>query len=99
MAERSQSSTGIVLLGDGQCESPGKCAKLCTYTLMEKSKNTVFHSKTVDKREVQSKSPNMESKAVLRALSHLKQWCKHGCSGCWSIPTNLLAYVITSNIM
>lgn len=39
---------------------------------MEKSKNTIIHSETVDKREVQNKSPNMESEAVSRALSYLK---------------------------
>ena len=34
--------------------------------------NTVIHSETVDKREVQNKSPNVEHKVVSRALSHLK---------------------------
>ena len=29
--ELSQSSTGIVVLGDRQCDSLGKCAKFCTY--------------------------------------------------------------------
>ena len=58
--------------GDGRCDSPGKCAKFCTYTLMESTKNTILHSETVDKREVQNKSPNMEREAVHRALNHIK---------------------------
>lgn len=70
--EFSQSSTGIVVSGDGRCDSPGKCAKFCTYTLMETSKNTIIHSETVDKREVQNKSPNVEREAVSRALGLLK---------------------------
>ena len=72
MAEVSQSGAGIVVSGDGQCDYSGKCAKFCTYTLMEKSKNTINHSETVDKKEVHNKSLNMEPKAVSRELSHLK---------------------------
>ena len=58
--------------GDGRCDSPGKCAKFCTYTLMESSKNIILNSETVDKREVQNKSPNMEWEAVHRALNHIQ---------------------------
>ena len=58
--------------GDGSCDSPGKCAKFCTYTLMETTENIILHSETVDKREVHNKSPNMEREAVHRALSHLQ---------------------------
>ena len=72
MAEFLQSGAGIVVSGDGQCDYSGKCAKFCTYTLMEKSKNTIIHSETVDKKEVHNRSPNMEPKAVSRGLSHLK---------------------------
>ena len=58
--------------GDGRCDSPGKCAKFCTYTLMEISKNVILHCETVDKREVHNKSPNMEREAIDRAVKHLK---------------------------
>ena len=59
--------------GDGRCDSPGKCAKFCTYTLMETSKNVILQSETVDKREVQNKFPNMEREGVDRAIRHLKE--------------------------
>ena len=62
----------VVVSGDGRCDLPGKCAKFCTYTLMEKTKNVILHSETVDKREVHMKSPNMEREAVNRAVKHLK---------------------------
>ena len=63
----------VVVSGDGRCDSPGKCAKFCTYALMEISKNAILHCETVDKREVQNKSPNMEREAVDRALKSLKE--------------------------
>ena len=63
----------VVVSGDGHCDSPGKCAKFCTYTLMETTTYTILHSETVDKREVQNKSPNMEREAVDQALRKLKE--------------------------
>lgn len=39
---------------------------------MERSSNTIVHSETVDKSEVQYKSPNMEREAVHRSLTYLK---------------------------
>jgi len=63
----------VVVSGDRRCDSPGKCAKFCTYTLMEPTKNLILHSETVDKREVQNKSPNMEREAIDRALEVLKE--------------------------
>ena len=50
----------LVVAGDECCDSPGKCAKFCTYTVMEILSNIIIHSKTADKREVQNRSPNME---------------------------------------
>jgi len=64
------------LSGEGRCDSPGKCAKFCTYTLMETSKNVILHSETIDKREVQNKSPNMEREAVHQALDHIQDKIK-----------------------
>lgn len=61
-----------MISGDGRCDSPGKCAKFCTYTLMETTKNAILHCETVDKREVHNKSPNMEREAVDRAVKSLK---------------------------
>ena len=39
---------------------------------METSTNVIIHSETVDKREVQNRSPNMERKGASRALCYLK---------------------------
>ena len=61
----------MTVSGDGRCDSPWKCAKFCTYTLMETSSNTIVHRETMDKSEVQYKSPNMEREAVHRSLSYL----------------------------
>ena len=71
MQEYSQEE--VVVSGDGCCDSPGKSAKICTYTLMETSKNAILHCETVDKREVHNKSPNMEREAVDCALRSLKE--------------------------
>lgn len=52
--------TSVVLAGDGRCDSPGKSAKFCTYSMIEKDKHLILHFEVVDKREVSLKSPNME---------------------------------------
>ena len=52
--------TNIVLARDGRCDSPGKSAKFCTYSMIEKDKNLILHFEVVNKREVGLKSPNME---------------------------------------
>jgi len=54
----------VVVSGDRHCDSPGKCAKFCTYTLMDVSTNVILHTEMVDKTEVQNKSPNMEREAI-----------------------------------
>ena len=35
----------LVLCGDGRCDSPGKSAKFCTYSLMESDTNVILHLK------------------------------------------------------
>ena len=62
----------VVLSGDGRCDSPGKCAKYCTYSLMDISSNEIAHVETIDKREVHLKSPNMEWEALSRGLKYLE---------------------------
>ena len=54
----------VVVSGDRRCDSPGKCAKFSTYTLMETTKILILHSETLDKTEVHNKSPNMEQEAA-----------------------------------
>ena len=61
----------VVLCGDGRCDSPGKSAKYCTYSLMESDSNKILHVETIDKREVNLKSPNMEREAFKRSMDYL----------------------------
>ena len=61
----------LVLCGDGRCDSPGKSAKYCTYSLMESESNKILHVETIDKREVNLKSPNMEREAFKRSMDYL----------------------------
>ena len=48
------------ILGDGRNDSPGHSAQYCTYTVMEHGTDRILALQTVDKREVERKSPNME---------------------------------------
>ena len=56
--------TSVVLAGDGRCDSPGKSAKFCTYSVIEKDKHLILHFEIVDKREVSLKSLNMKREAM-----------------------------------
>ena len=61
----------VILSGDGKCDSPGKSAKYCTYSLMDIDTGYILHTETVDKREVALQSPNMEKEAFVRSLQFL----------------------------
>ncbi len=71
------SNADVVVSGDGRCDSPGSSAKFCTYTLMEKESGVILHTETVDKREVEYKSPNMEREALRRALKYINSTSVH----------------------
>lgn len=58
----------LILSGDGRCDSPGKSAKFCTYSMMEATDNQILN---VDKREVGLQSPNMEREGMVRCLNFL----------------------------
>ena len=58
-------STNLVLSGDGRCDSPGKPAKYCIYSVMEISGNKILHFENVDKREVHLQSLNMEREGMV----------------------------------
>ena len=59
-----------MLCEDGQCDSPGKSAKYCTYTLMYSENNMILYVETIiDKCEVGLKSPNMEREAFMQYLT------------------------------
>ena len=63
----------IVLSGDGRCDSPGKSAKYCTYSLLDTDTGYILHCETIDKREVGLQSPNMEKEALLGHYSSCNQ--------------------------
>ena len=65
----------VILCGDGRCDSPGNSAKFCTYTLMDSGSGLVLNLETVDKREVQGKSPNMEREGLRRCLAKVQERC------------------------
>jgi hypothetical protein len=50
----------IILCGDGRNDSPGHCAKYCTYILMEQFLNVIVDVENADKRETRGISTNME---------------------------------------
>jgi len=56
------------LSGDGRCDSPGKSAKFCTYSVMDSETNQILHFVNVDKRKVGLRSPNMEREGMSRCL-------------------------------
>lgn len=61
----------LILSGDGRCDSPGKSAKFCTYSLMDLESGLILHTETVDKREVALQSPNMEREGFIRSMRYL----------------------------
>lgn len=61
----------MIIAGDGRCDSPGNSAKFCSYSMMDISTSKVLHVETIDKREVQLQSSNMEMEGVKRALDFL----------------------------
>ena len=61
----------LIVAGDGRCDSPGSSAKFCSFSLMDVSTSKVLYVETIDKREVQLQSPNMEREGVKRAQNFL----------------------------
>ena len=53
-------------------DSPGHCAMYATYTLMDEQTGAIVAMKSIDKRECDGKSPNMEPEALRRCLDNLK---------------------------
>ena len=49
----------------------GATAKFCTYSVMEIESGKILHAETVDKREVDLQSPNMERIAFRRSMEFL----------------------------
>lgn len=62
----------VVVMGDGQCDSPGFTAKNLCYFLMEMTTGYIIDLEVLDKREVELKSVNMEKKALENILQRMK---------------------------
>ena len=65
----------VVVVGYNRCDFSGKCAQLCTYSVMGISSNVIIHSETIDKREVHNKSPNVERENTSQAMCKLSFYC------------------------
>ena len=63
--------TGIHLLGDGRSDSPGHCAKYCTYVLMENVLKIIFDMEILDCRETEGVSTRMEKEGLMRLIKKL----------------------------
>lgn len=61
------------LTGDGRNDSPGHCAKYCTYTVVELNSMEILACIVVDKRETKLVSVNMEVDAFKRVLNFLME--------------------------
>lgn len=54
-------------------DSPGHCAKYCTYTIMSQKTKQILAMEVVDKRECQLVSNRMEAVGFQRALSNIQE--------------------------
>jgi len=62
---------GIALAGDGRCDSPGHCAKYCTYTLLDVESQKVVDFKVISVSQVTSANV-MEIKGFREALQNVE---------------------------
>ena len=70
-ADLKSRETEAVLAGDGRCDSPGHCAKYCTYTLLDVESQKVVDFKVVVVSEV-ANSNCMEKKGFVDTLSNIE---------------------------
>jgi hypothetical protein len=61
----------VVVSGDGRMDSPGYCAKYCTYTMLDYNTKDILDVVIVAKTEVGGKSGCMEAKAFKRVIDNL----------------------------
>ena len=56
----------VIMLGDGCMDSPGFCAKYCTYVTIDYKTNNILGLEIIDKLEVSLKNPTMEMEGFIR---------------------------------
>ena len=61
----------LVVMGDGQCDSPRFTAKNLCYFLMEMTTGYIIDLEVLDEREVEVKSVNMEKRALQDILERI----------------------------
>lgn len=54
-------------------DSPGHCAQYCTYTFMENDSKKIISVKTMDKRETERKSANLETLGFIRGMQDVRE--------------------------
>lgn len=54
-------------------DSPGHCAQYCTYTFMENDSKKIISVKTMDKRETERKSANLEKLGFIRGMQDVRE--------------------------
>lgn len=62
---------GVVLAGDGRCDSPGHCAKYCTYTFLDVESQKVVDFDVVSVSQV-ANSNQMEKKGFVKTLGNIE---------------------------
>ncbi|KAK7886684.1 hypothetical protein WMY93_026305 [Mugilogobius chulae] len=67
-----KSQSDVVLCGDGRCDSPGHCAKYCTYTFLDTRSQKVVDFKVVSVTQV-ANSNAMELKGFKDALKAIEE--------------------------
>jgi hypothetical protein len=60
--------------GDGRMDSPGFCAKYCTYTVLEYDTKEILDCVVVDKLQTDLKSTNMEIFAFKKVMATFQQF-------------------------
>ncbi len=68
----SMKSREVVLCGDGRCDSPGHCAKYCTYTFIDLKSQKVADFKVISCTQVSS-SNAMEIRGFKEALKSIEE--------------------------
>ena len=64
---------GLILSGDGRCDSPGHNAKYLTYSLFDQNQKKVIAVSLTQVTEVDSVSNRMEKAGLIKVLNELKE--------------------------
>lgn len=71
-----QNIDGICICGDGRCDSPGHCARYCTYVFMEQILGVILHIEVMDCRETGGVSTVMETQCFRKGIKIVSEYLK-----------------------